>query len=130
MFRDDKKAFAQDHKTRLIVNDAVYAGYLEAMNESQRFFMILPLIHSEEITDHDMAYYLLNKYLREHEGYVQIKKFWQDHTKAIRQYWVAHKPRTNKSYFHFRLDDYLFMQLLTSIAIKIQIIKASPLVNV
>ena len=38
---------------------AVYAGYLESMNESQRFFMILPLIHSEEITDHDMAYYLL-----------------------------------------------------------------------
>ena len=94
MFREDKKTFAQDHKTRLIVNDAVYAGYLEAMNESQRFFMILPLIHSEEITDHDMAYYLLNKYLREHEGYVQIKKFWQDHTKAIRQF---HRyPHRNK----------------------------------
>ena len=94
MFRDDKKAFVQDHKTRLIVNDAVYAGYLEAMNESQRFFMILPLIHSEEITDHDMAYYLLNKYLREHEGYVKIKKFWQDHTKAIRQF---HRyPHRNK----------------------------------
>jgi uncharacterized protein (DUF924 family) len=45
------------------------------MNESERFFMILPLIHSEEITDHDMAYYLLNKYLREHEGYVQIRNF-------------------------------------------------------
>ena len=56
---------------------------LESMNESERFFMILPLIHSEEITDHDMAYYLFNKYLREHEGYVQIKKFWKDHTKAI-----------------------------------------------
>tara|TARA_B100001778_G_scaffold50492_1_gene37733 strand:- start:1613 stop:1960 length:348 start_codon:yes stop_codon:yes gene_type:complete len=94
MFRDDKKAFAQDHKTRLIVNDAVYAGYLEAMNESQRFFMILPLIHSEEITDHDMAYYLLNKYLREHEGYAKIKKFWQDHTKAIR---LFHRyPHRNK----------------------------------
>ena len=94
MFRDDKKAFAQDHKTRLIVNDAVYAGYLESMNESERFFMILPLIHSEEITDHDMAYYLLNKYLREHEGYVQIKKFWQDHTKAIR---LFHRyPHRNK----------------------------------
>ncbi len=86
IFRNDKKAFAQDHKTRLIVNDAVYAGYLETMNESQRFFMILPLIHSEEITDHDMAYYLLNKYLREHEDYNQIKKFWQDHTKAIRKF--------------------------------------------
>ena len=94
MFRDDKKAFAQDHKSRLIVNDAVYAGYLESMNESERFFMILPLIHSEEITDHDMAYYLLNKYLREHEGYVKIKKFWQDHTKTIR---LFHRyPHRNK----------------------------------
>ena len=94
MFRDNKRAFEQDHKTRLIVNDAVYAGYLESMNESERFFMILPLIHSEEITDHDMAYYLLNKYLREHEEYVKIKKFWQDHTKAIR---LFHRyPHRNK----------------------------------
>ena len=72
----------------------VYAGYLESMNESEIFFMILPLIHSEEITDHDMSYYLLNKYLREHEGYVKIKKFWQDHTKAIR---LFHRyPHRNK----------------------------------
>ena len=94
MFRGDKKSFEQDHKTRLIVNDAVYSGYLEAMNVNQRFFMLLPLIHSEEISDHEMAYYLLNKYLREHEGYNKIKKFWQDHTKAIRQF---HRyPHRNK----------------------------------
>ena len=94
MFRNDKKAFAQDQKTRLIVNDAVYSGYLEAMNVDQRFFMLLPLIHSEEISDHEMAYYLLNKYLKEHEGYNQIKKFWQDHTKAIRKF---HRyPHRNK----------------------------------
>ena len=43
MFRNDKKAFEKDSKTRLMVNDAVYAGYLETMNEGQRFFMILPL---------------------------------------------------------------------------------------
>ena len=86
MFRNDKKSFAQDQKTRLIVNDAVYSGYLEAMNVNQRFFMLLPLIHSEEISDHEMAYYLLSKYLREHEGYNEIKKFWQDHTKVIRQF--------------------------------------------
>ena len=67
MFRNDKKAFSQDQKTRLIVNDSVYSGYLEAMNVDQRFFMLLPLIHSEEISDHEMAYYLLNKYIREHE---------------------------------------------------------------
>ncbi|MDA8937331.1 DUF924 domain-containing protein [Candidatus Pelagibacter sp.] len=94
MFREDKKAFSQDHKARLIVNDSVYAGYLETMNESQRFFMVLPLIHSEEITDHDMAYYLLNKYLTEHEGFHKIKKFWKDHTKAIR---LFHRyPHRNK----------------------------------
>ena len=33
-----------------------------------------------------MAYYLLNKYLKEHEGYNQIKKFWKDHTKVVRQF--------------------------------------------
>ena len=86
MFRNEKKSFEQDQKTRLIVNDAVYSGYLEAMNVNQRFFMILPLIHSEEISDHEMAYYLLNKYLKEHEGYNQIKKFWKDHTKVVRQF--------------------------------------------
>ena len=94
MFRDDKKAFEQDHKTRLIVNDAVYAGFLENMDESQRFFMLLPLIHSEEITDHEMAYYLLDKYLKDHPGLADIKKFWKDHTKAIRKF---HRyPHRNK----------------------------------
>ena len=94
MFRDDKKAFEQDHKSRLIVNDAVYAGFLDEMDLSQKFFMILPLIHSEEITDHDMVYYLLDKYLKDHSGLTDIKKFWQDHTKAIRKF---HRyPHRNK----------------------------------
>ena len=94
MFRDDKKAFEQDHKTRLVVNDAVYAGFLEEMDESQRFFMLLPLIHSEEILDHEMAYYLLDKYLKDHSDLIEIKKFWKDHTKAIRKF---HRyPHRNK----------------------------------
>jgi uncharacterized protein (DUF924 family) len=45
------------------------------MNESERFFMILPLIHSEEITDHDMAYYLLNKYLKSMRDMFKLKNF-------------------------------------------------------
>ena len=94
MFRDDKKAFEQDHKVRLIVNDAVYAGFLEEMDESQRFFMLLPLIHSEEITDHEMAYYLLDKYLKNHSDLNDIKKFWKDHTLAIKKF---HRyPHRNK----------------------------------
>ena len=86
MFRDDPKAFSQDHKARLIVNDSVYAGFLDEMDQDQRFFMLLPLIHSEEITDHDMAYYLLDKYLKDHPDLVSIKKFWKDHTLAIKKF--------------------------------------------
>ena len=94
IFRDDKKAFEQDTKARLIVSDAVHAGFLEEMDQSQRFFMLLPLIHSEEILDHEMAYFLLDKYLMDHPGLVDIKKFWKDHTKAIRQF---HRyPHRNK----------------------------------
>ena len=86
MFRDNKKAFEQDHKTRLIVNDAVYAGFLEEMDESQRFFMLLPLIHSEEVTDHDLAHHLLDKYLKDHTGLADIKKIWKNHTVAIKRF--------------------------------------------
>ena len=74
MFRDEPKAFNQDHKARLIVNDSVYAGFLDEMDQDQRFFMLLPLIHSEEITDHDMAYYLLDKYLKRSSRFSFYKK--------------------------------------------------------
>ena len=95
MFRDQKKAFEQDHKARLIVNDSVYAGFLEKMDSDQRFFLILPLIHSEEITDHDMAYYLLDKYLKGHPDFININKFWKDHTLAIKKF---HRyPHRNKA---------------------------------
>tara|TARA_B100001063_G_scaffold218144_1_gene221283 strand:- start:99 stop:659 length:561 start_codon:yes stop_codon:yes gene_type:complete len=94
MFRDNKKAFDQDTKARLIVSDAVHAGFLEEMDQSQRLFMLLPLIHSEEILDHEMAYFLLDKYLKDHPDFTNIKKFWQDHTKAIKQF---HRyPHRNK----------------------------------
>ena len=94
IFRGDKKAFLQDHKSRLIVNDSVYAGFLDEMNQDQKFFMILPLIHSEEITDHDMAYYLLDKYLKNHPQLTLIKSSWKDHTLAIKKF---HRyPHRNK----------------------------------
>ncbi|WP_415303579.1 DUF924 family protein [Candidatus Pelagibacter sp. Uisw_090] len=86
MFRDDPKAFSQDHKARLIVNDSVYAGFLDKMDQDQRLFMILPLIHSEEVTDHDMSYYLLDKFLKDHSDLISIKKSWKDHTLVIKRF--------------------------------------------
>ena len=86
LYRDDKRSFEYDVKARLIVNDAVYNGYLDNMDEYQRFFMLLPYIHSEEIIDHDRAYKLLDNYLSNHPNVDQIKKFWKDHTAAIKRF--------------------------------------------
>ena len=86
MFRDHPKAFSQDHKARLIVNDSVYAGFLDEMNQDQRLFMLLPLVHSEEVTDHDMAYHLLDKFLKDHPSLISIKKSWKDHTLVIKRF--------------------------------------------
>ena len=90
MFRDNKKAFDQDTKARLIVSDAVHAGFLEEMDQSQRFFMLLPLIHSEEILDHEMAYFLLDKYLRDHPGLTDIKKFCKITLKQLNNFIDTH----------------------------------------
>ena len=62
LFRDKKEAFELDHKARLAVNEAVYSGYLDELNNSERLFFLLPLIHSEEIIDHERAYKLMDKY--------------------------------------------------------------------
>ena len=86
LYRNNKKSFEYDFKARLIVNDAVYNGYLDGMDEYQRFFMLLPYIHSEEIIDHDRAYKLLDNYLSKHPNINEIKKFWKDHTAAIKRF--------------------------------------------
>ena len=94
LFRDKKEAFEQDHKARLAVNQGVYVGYLERLNDSERLFFLLPLIHSEEIIDHEKAYQLLNKYLNHHPDIETIKKFWIDHTGTIRKF--RRYPHRNK----------------------------------
>ncbi len=94
LFRDKKEAFELDHKARLTVNEAVYSGYLEELDNSEKLFMLLPLIHSEEIIDHERAYKLLDKYLIDHPEIKTIKKFWKDHTNAIKKF--SRYPHRNK----------------------------------
>ena len=64
------------------------------MNESERLFSLLPLIHSENILDHEKAYVLMEKYLKNHSEIEKIKKFWLDHTAAIKRF--ARYPHRNK----------------------------------
>ena len=42
-FRDNSKAYDQDYKCRLIVNEAVDRGYLEELDMEKIHFLLLPL---------------------------------------------------------------------------------------
>ncbi len=94
IFRNHKRAFDQDSKTRLIVHYSIKSDYLKEMSQDQRFFMLLPLIHSEEMFDHEMAYHFLELYLQEHPDLINIKRFWKEHTTAIRKF--NRYPHRNK----------------------------------
>ena len=86
LFRNSKKAFHQDYKTRLIVNEAVDRGYLEELDLDKIHFLLLPLIDIEDISDHIFGHKLIEAYLKKHEKYHLIKKAWDDHTIPIKKF--------------------------------------------
>jgi len=94
LYRDSPKAFAYDYKTRLIANEAIDRGDLEKINLNQILFLLLPLIHSEDISDHIFANKLGEAYLKGHPKYDNIKKSWDNHTKVIKKF--NRYPHRNK----------------------------------
>ena len=93
-FRDDAKAYKQDKKSRNIVKEAVSKDYLYRLNEDKIHFLLLPLIHSEDIKDHIFGHNLVDKFLKNHLDYEKIKKAWNDHTVAIKKF--GRYPHRNK----------------------------------
>ena len=94
LFRDDPQSFKYDKKTRLIVNEAVDKGDLEKLNNNEKFFLILPLIHSEDISDHIFAHQLCNAFLKSHPQIDNIKKQFDYHTTPIKKF--GRYPHRNK----------------------------------
>ena len=94
LFRESGKAFKQDDKARSILLKIIENNFLDKMNESERLFSLLPLIHSENILDHEKAYELMEKYLKNHSDIEKIKKFWLNHTLAIKKF--GRYPHRNK----------------------------------
>ncbi len=86
LFRNRSAAFAQDYKTRLIVNEAIDRGYLEELSQNKIHFLLMPLIHSEDISDHIFGHKLIDTYLKSFEHFEKIKKAWEDHTVAIKKF--------------------------------------------
>jgi|TARA_B110000438_G_scaffold218140_1_gene210972 uncharacterized protein (DUF924 family) len=94
LFRDSPMAFIYDKKTRLIVNEAVDRGDLEVLNNDEKFFLILPLIHSEDISDHIFAHKLCDSFLKKHPKIDNIKKQFDYHTLPIKKF--GRFPHRNK----------------------------------
>ena len=92
--RDSDKAFSYDSKTRLIVNEAIDRGDLENIEINQKFWLILPLIHSEDISDHIFAHKLCDSYLKIHPQYENIKKQFNFHSIPIKKF--GRYPHRNK----------------------------------
>ena len=94
LYRNNSLAFSYDYKTRLIVNEAVDRGDLENLEIDKRFFLILPLIHSENINDHTFAHNLCDTYLKNHLKYKKIKEQFDYHTIPIKRF--GRYPHRNK----------------------------------
>jgi len=86
LFRNDKNAFEQDHKCRLIVNEAIDRGDLEKLDIDEKLFFLLPLLHSEEISDHIYVNNLSNVHLKDHLQIKLIKKSWKNHTDILKRF--------------------------------------------
>ena len=93
-YRNNPKAYEQDYKCRLIVNEAVDRGFLEELEKDKIHFLLLPLIHSEDLSDHIFGHKLVDTYLKDHIEYNKIKKAWDDHTIAIKKF--GRYPHRNK----------------------------------
>ena len=94
LFRNNKRAFQQDHKCRLIVNEAIDRGDLEKLNMNEKLFFLLPLLHSEEISDHIYVHKLGDLHLKNHPQMKLIKNSWNDHTDTIKKF--KRYPHRNK----------------------------------
>ena len=103
LFRESRKAFEQDEKARSVLLKIIANNFLDKMNESERLFSLLPLIHSENISDHEKAYELMEKYLKNHSELEIIKKFWLDHTATIKRF--GRYPHRNKVLNRVSSDD-------------------------
>ena len=94
MFRDTKKAFSQDAKAQTLSRYAINNNYFADFKNNEIFFSLIPLLHSEDIEDHQLAHENCDKFLSFDENYGKIKQSWDDHTVAIKKF--GRYPHRNK----------------------------------
>ena len=93
-FRNSAKAYDQDIKCISIVKNALSKRFLEKLSNDKIHFLLLPLIHSEDMDDHILGHKLVDQYLNKHTEFDNIKKAWNYHTVAIKKF--GRYPHRNK----------------------------------
>ena len=93
-FRNSSKAYGQDAKCISIVRNAISKRFLEKLSNDKIHFLLLPLIHSEDMDDHILGHKLVDQYLNKHTEFDNIKKAWNYHTVAIKKF--GRYPHRNK----------------------------------
>ena len=94
LFRNNNKAFAMDKKARLIANLAIDRAYIAELSNNEILFIILPLIHSENLSDHTHFYKLFNMYFNDYPKFKEAKKMNNIHTDIIKRF--GRYPYRNK----------------------------------
>ena len=93
LFRNNKLSFENDPKALKFCKHAINNNYIETLINEERLFALLPLIHSENISDHNIANQVLEKYLSNLQSFERTKKAWNDHTAVIKRF--GHYPHRN-----------------------------------
>ena len=86
LFRNNREAFAMDQKAISIAKKAIEQNYIIELSADEMLFIILPLIHSEELSDHDIFHNLFNIYFKDHPKFLEAKKMNGLHTNIIRRF--------------------------------------------
>lgn len=55
LFRDDPLAYAQDKKARELVQAALDKGWDQKLGVEERWFLYMPLMHSEDLADQELS---------------------------------------------------------------------------
>jgi uncharacterized protein (DUF924 family) len=68
LFRGSAKAFSFDAHARVIANRAIEAGFDKGFPLDRRFFLYMPLQHSESLADQERSVALFTQWAQEHDA--------------------------------------------------------------
>ena len=91
IYRGEAKAFVGDRMTPTLVRHILDKGWLTRLSYAERSFLILPLMHSEQLVDHELGMELSSKFVD--DGSQEVKDafkglpfFMKSHYDVVKQF--------------------------------------------